>query len=222
MRKDTVRLMPFRNIDLVGPAGSINSNVDDMLKWVGMHLAGGVVNGKPVIGRSILNDMYAPHMPIGGMPTDKDLGAGNYGMGWFLTEYRGHYQVEHGGNIDGFSAMVALFPPDNTGIVVLSNQNGSALPTIIRTTAMDRILGLPARNWNGEALTRFHRAEAAEREAEKKKESARVPGTNPSHPLTDYTADYVDPGYGTLAITQDGNHLVATFNGMTTALEHWH
>jgi CubicO group peptidase (beta-lactamase class C family) len=222
LRKDTVRILPFRNIDLVGPAGSINSNVDDMLKWVGMHLAGGVVNGKPVVAKSILTDMYAPHMPIGGMPTDKDVGAVNYGMGWFLAEYRGHYEVQHGGNIDGFSAMVALFPPDNVGIVVLSNQNGSELPTVLRNTVIDRVLGLPARDWNGEALARFRRGEAADREAEKKKESVRVPGTSPSHALTDYAADYADPGYGTLAITQDGDHLVATFSGMATSLAHWH
>jgi CubicO group peptidase (beta-lactamase class C family) len=222
VRRDTIQRLPFRNIDLVGPAGSINSNVEDMLKWVGMHLAGGVVDGKPVITRATLTDMYAPHMPMGGMPTDESLGAANYGMGWFLNEYRGHYQVQHGGNIDGFSAMVALFPQDKVGLVILTNQNGSALTGILLNHIADRVFGLPPRDWNGEALARNRRTQAAARAAEQKKESARVPNTHPSHPIADYAADYAHPGYGTLAVALEGDHLKTTFNGIATPLQHWH
>jgi CubicO group peptidase (beta-lactamase class C family) len=222
VRKDTVRSMPFRNIDLIGPAGSINSSTEEMLKWISMHLAGGSIGGKQVINRSTLTDMYAPHMPIGGMPTDKDIGATNYGMGWFLASYRAHYLVQHGGNIDGFSAMVALLPQDNVGIVVLTNQNGSALPALIRNHAIDRILSLTPRNWNAELLAAAKRAEAAGKEAEEKKQSVRVGGTKPSHPLPAYVAEYAHPGYGTLAVTQDGDHLVATYNAISTALDQWH
>ncbi|MGQ9471397.1 MAG: serine hydrolase domain-containing protein [Candidatus Aminicenantales bacterium] len=35
--------VPFRNVDTIGPAGSINSNVIDMLKWVRFHLDKGKV-----------------------------------------------------------------------------------------------------------------------------------------------------------------------------------
>ena len=224
VRRDSIQRLPFRNIDLIGPAGSINSNIDDMLKWVGMHLAGGVVNGKPIITRSTLTDMYAPHMPIGGMPTDQALGAQNYGMGWFLTEYRGHYQVQHGGNIDGFSAMVALFPQDKVGLVILTNQNGSQLTGILLNHIADRVFGLPRRDWNGQALARYRKSQAAGREAEQKKESVRIPNTKPSHALADYAGDYAHPGYGTLSITlpAEGADLTATFNGIATPLEHWH
>jgi CubicO group peptidase (beta-lactamase class C family) len=224
VRRDTIQRMPFRNIDLVGPAGSINSNIEDMLKWVGMHLAGGVVSGKPVMSRATLTDMYAPHMPIGGMPTDASVGAANYGLGWFLNEYRGHYQVQHGGNIDGFSAMVALFPQDKVGLVILTNQNGSALTGILLNHIADRVFGLPPRDWNGEALARFRRGQAAGRAAEEKKESVRVPNTRPSHPMADYVGDYAHPGYGTLAIGLPAGDLTlaATYNGIATPLQHWH
>ena len=224
VRRDTIQRLPFRNIDLVGPAGSINSNVEDMLKWVGMHLAGGVVDGKPVISRTTLTDMYAPHMPIGGMPTDESLGAANYGMGWFLNEYRGHYQVQHGGNIDGFSAMVALFPQNKVGVVILTNQNGSALTGILLNHIADRVFGLPPRDWNGEALARSRRAQSAARAAEQKKESLRIPNTKPSHALSEYAGDYANPGYGTLTVGLPAEQLslTATFNGIATPLEHWH
>jgi CubicO group peptidase (beta-lactamase class C family) len=220
-RRDTVRVLPFRDISLVGPAGSINSNVDDMLKWVRMQLSDGTAGGRRVIQSATLRDMHAPHMPIGA-PDQKEYGAQDYGMGWFLTSYRGHYRAYHGGNIDGFSALVTLYPQDGLGIVVLTNQNGSALPGLVALHAADRIFGPPLRNWSGEALARRDAAQAEQRQAEQRKQSVRVPNTRPSHPLADYAGDYADSGYGTLRIAADSGHLVATYNGIRTALEHWH
>jgi CubicO group peptidase (beta-lactamase class C family) len=221
VRRDTIRQLPFRDINLVGPAGSINSNVDDMLKWVRMQLSDGTVDGSRVIQAATLEDMHAPHMPIG-LPTQPEYGAQDYGMGWFLTSYRGHYRVSHGGNIDGFSALVTLYPRDRLGIVVLSNQNGSALPGLIALHAADRIFGPPQRDWNGEALRRRTAAEAESRQAEQRKQSVRIPNTRPSHPLADYVGDYADSGYGTLRVTLDSGRLATTYHGIRTPLEHWH
>ena len=222
VRRDSTPRLPFRNIDLVGPAGSINSNVTDMLKWVGMHLRAGMVDGKPVINRATLRDMYAPHMPIGGMPNDPELGPSNYGMGWFVTTYRGHYNVNHGGNIDGFSALVSFFPQDRIGFVILTNQNGSQFPNLIVRHAMDRLLGAPLRNWSAEALARARVSDSTARTAERGKAMARVPNTQPSHPLADYAADYGHPGYGTLTIELANGQLAANYHGIRAALEHWH
>jgi CubicO group peptidase (beta-lactamase class C family) len=221
VRHDTVRAMPFRDITLVGPAGAINSNVDDMLKWARMQLSDGTVDGRRVIQAATLQDMHAPHMPIG-LSDQKEYGARDYGMGWFLTSYRGHYRADHGGNIDGFSALVVLYPRDHLGIVVLTNQDGSALPGLVALHAADRIFGPPQRNWNAEALARRNAAQAEQRQAEQRKTSVRVPNTRPSHPLADYAGEYADSGYGTLRVTVDSGHLVAVYNGIRTALEHWH
>ena len=221
VRHDTVRVMPFRDISLVGPAGSINSSVEDMLKWVRMQLSDGTVDGRRVIQAATLQDMHAPHMAIG-VSDQKEFGATDYGMGWFLTSYRGHYRADHGGNIDGFSALVVLYPHDRLGIVVLTNQNGSPLPGLVALHAADRIFGPPQRNWSGEALARRSAAQAEQRQAEQRKTSVRVPNTRPSHPLADYAGEYADSGYGTLSIALDSGHLVATYNGIRTALEPWH
>jgi hypothetical protein len=86
-----------------------------------------------------------PAVPTKEVP---DVSFSNYGFGWSLVSYRAHYRVEHGGNIDGFSASTCFFPMDSIGIVVLTNQNGSAVPGIIRNAIIDRMLSLPYRNWN--------------------------------------------------------------------------
>jgi CubicO group peptidase (beta-lactamase class C family) len=222
VRNDTIQRLPFRDISLVGPAGSINSSVDDMLKWVGMHLADGTVNGRQLIQPSTLHQMYAPQMTIAAMPDRPELGATGYGMGWFIQEYRGHYLVQHGGNIDGFSALVALFPQDHVGMVILSNQNGAALPGLVLRHAADRIFHEAPVDWNTQALAQRDRARSQQKEAEAKKTSVRIPNTHPSHPLADYVGDYADSGYGTLHITMDGGRLVATYHDIPTTLEHWH
>src|SRR5207244_3839397 len=93
--KENIKEIPFQNIDSIGPAGSINSNVEDMLKYVTMHLN----KGKGVITDKNETQMTSPQMSISGPGADKELGAQSYGMGFFLTSYRGHYLVHHGGNI---------------------------------------------------------------------------------------------------------------------------
>lgn len=76
----------------------------------------------------------------------------NYGFGWMLSSYKGHYRAEHGGSITGFTASTCFFPTDSIGIVVLVNQDGSKVHSIVRNTIADRVLGLKYFDWNTDAL----------------------------------------------------------------------
>ena len=112
-KKDSkVQKMPFRTITNLGPAGSINSSVNEMSKWVIVHLNGGEFEGKKLANAATVQDMHLAHMTTGATPQIPDISPADYGMGWFTQIYRGHNLVEHGGNIDGFSANVVLLPQD--------------------------------------------------------------------------------------------------------------
>ena len=143
-------------------------------------------------------------------------------MGWFTDNYRGRRRVQHGGNIDGFSANVVLFPKDDLGMVVLTNLNGTPLRDLIAQVAADRLLGLKPNDWIGQGVARRAASEAATKEGEKKKGDARLAGTQPSHKLADYAGDYEHSGYGVLTVALNGDKLEATFNKIATPLEHWH
>src|SRR5687767_13032013 len=119
-------------------------------------------------------------------------------MGWAIDSYRGHHRVSHGGAIDGFTAQLALFPNDGIAVVALANANGSSLPGVVIHHIADRMLGLPAKDWNAEALGRRALARKASDEAEKKKTATRKSGTKPSHALADYAGEYEHAGYGVL------------------------
>jgi hypothetical protein len=169
-----------------------------------------------------VNEMHQAQMVTGSVSPDPNIIGGEYGMGWFLTTYRGHRRVEHGGNIDGFSASVALLPKDGLGWVVLTNMNGTPLPGLIGQVIADRLLNLDPIDWIGQGAARRNLSEQASREGEAKKEVARITGTKPSRTLADFAGNYEHAGYGLLRIALNGDRLEATFNGIVTPLEHWH
>lgn len=221
-REGKVVKIPFRDITIVGPAGSINSSANEMSRWVTVHINGGKLGGKEVIGANTLADLHTPYMTTGGVSTRPDITAPDYALGWMVDNYRGHRRVHHGGNIDGFSAMVSFLPNDGLGFVVLTNRNGTGLPELLIRTAADRILGLEAVDWIGDAAKKLAEGEAVGKKAEEKKTTRRRPGTVPAHKLDEYVGDYRHPGYGDLKVTLKGIQLDFTYNVITTPLGHWH
>ena len=221
-REGKLEKMPFRSLTNMGPAGSINSSVNEMSNWVLVHINGGKLKDKQIINPRTVQDMHLAHMPTGETPEIPEVTPADYGMGWFVDSYRGHGRVHHGGNIDGFSAMVSMLPQDRVGFVVLSNKNGTGLPELLIRHASDLILGLEAKDWVGEAAKSKVKGEAASKEAEKKKAARRVPNTKPSHGLDAYAGDYFHPGYGDLKVTVEKGQLTFIYNNITTPLDHWH
>jgi CubicO group peptidase (beta-lactamase class C family) len=214
--------LPFRDITIIGPAGAINASVNEMAHWALVHLNNGKFGGDQLVNTATVADMHASHMVLGAESETPEILAQSYGMGWFTDIYRGHRRFHHGGNIDGFTAMVSVLPNDGLAFVVLSNMNGSALPELLVRTAADRILGVAAKDWIGETAKKIAEGEAAQKKAEEKKGTRRVQGTKPAHALADYAGDYNHPGYGDLKVELAGNGLAFTYNGIATPLEHWH
>jgi len=221
-RDSKIQKIPFRDITLIGPAGSINSTVNEMSRWAMVHINAGKYGDTQVIGANTLADLHTPYMTTGGVSTRPDITAPDYALGWMVDNYRGHGRVHHGGNIDGFSAMVSFLPADGLGFVILTNKNGTGLPELLIRTAADRILGLEAVDWLGDAAKKLAEGEAVGKKAEEKKMTRRRPGTSPAHKLEEYAGDYRHPGYGDLKVTLKGTQLGFTYNGITTPLSHWH
>lgn len=132
----TNRKLPFRDIDEVAPAGSINSSANDMAKWLQFVLAKGEVKGKRLVSEKGFEEWLKPQMKI--------AGKSSYGLGWFLQDWNGMKVVQHGGNIDGFNSMVAMIPEKNLGFVMLTNVSGSPLGSELMPLVWKNILGDPA------------------------------------------------------------------------------
>jgi hypothetical protein len=215
---------PYYHIDAMGPAGSINSSVHEMSNWVMTWIHGGKFNEKEVLPASYVKEGMSSQMVItGALPEDyKDVFFANYGLGWSLISYRGHYRVEHGGNIDGFSASTCFFPADSVGIIVLTNQDGSAVPSIVRNLVADRMLGLKYMDWETIQKKAADKRRATAKEAEKNSVSSRKPQTKTTLPLDQYAGPYLNKGYGMLNVELLHDSLFASSSIKTWWLRHFH
>jgi Domain of unknown function (DUF3471)/Beta-lactamase len=222
-KDSSIKAIPYRNIDAMGPAGSVNSCAKDMAKWLITWINNGKYNGKEIFPSSYRNDAITIQMATGGgLPgaENPDVHINGYGLAWGISSYRGHYRVEHGGGIDGFITTTGFFPSDSIGIFVSSNQGG--VTSSIRNFIADRLLKLPYRNWNKTLLDANKKAIEAAKSVQKNDSLNHVFNTKPSHELKDYTGTYSNPGYGQIEITLKDGKLASGFNGIPIKIEHYH
>lgn len=219
--------IPWRNIDVVGPAGSINSSARDMAKWIALQLNDGVFNGRRLISKKSMDEMHTPQIvvPNGGIKTAffPDSALLSYGFGWFIEDYRGHRLILHPGDINGFSALVVLIPELHAGYAVLINlgSGGVTYRQVLGYHIADLLLGLPEVDWS----TRFHKLQASfaaeGRKQEESWESKRNPDTHPSRDPAAYAGTYRNPLYGEASISVRDAKLALRFYAIASPLEHF-
>ncbi|MBB5622258.1 CubicO group peptidase (beta-lactamase class C family) [Pedobacter cryoconitis] len=218
---NTLDKLDYYNIDGMAPAGAINSNVNDMAKWLIAWINNGKYEGKEIIPEDFRNQAISSQAIVEGALPEKgslDTYFGNYGFGWFLDSYKGHYRVEHGGNIDGFSAISSFFPADSIGVVVLSNQHGSKVPVIVKDIIVDRLLHLKYQDWNSKIKSERDKAELAS--AKEKKKAIETQHNPSTHALKDFAGSYTHPAYGTMKIYVQNDSLFAKSKIRTYWLRH--
>lgn len=178
--KETRRL-PFRSIDAVAPAGSINSSARDMAKWITFVMNGGSVGGRQLVSAKGFDEWTKKQNSI--TPNGRIA----YGLGWFVRDWNGLKVVEHGGNIDGFNSLVAMIPEKKLGFVMLTNVSGSPLGSELMSVVWENILGNPnpGQNVPADALAKEvgkYNLAAAGFDIEVKLENGRLVATVPGQP----------------------------------------
>lgn len=215
----------YYHIKGMSPAGSINSSVNDMSKWLITWINGGKYEGREILPASYLNEAINSQMVASGSLPQKDnpdIQFSNYGFGWELSSYKGHYRVQHGGAIDGFSALTCFFPSDSIGIVILVNEDGSTIPAVVRNTILDKMLKFPEFDWNKYLLSEKEKNLKSGKEGKLNSVSNRITGTSISHKLNDFSGNYSNPGYGILKIRAERDSLFAIFPLKKILLKHYH
>ena len=224
---EKVQAIAWRNIDNIAPAGSINSNVQDMAQWLRLHLGDGIYQNKRLLSSAAIKEMQTSQTVIrleGLMKSQyPEAHFLNYGLGWFLSDYRGRKLVEHGGAIDGMRAEVAMIPEEKVGVVILTNLGGNLLPHALMYKVFDFYLSAPQRDWSSEILKVAKGLEDQAKAAEKKSEADRVKGSSPSLALDKYAGTFQSEMYGESKVGFVDNKLVVSFGpNYTGDLEHWH
>ena len=217
----------YREAAGVGPAGSIDSNVQDMSRWLIALLNGGKLEGKQVIPSGVLKATLAPAIALPNTQLEA-RGFGEllnpvYGMGRWSASYRGHLLAYHGGDINGFHSQVSVMPYDGLGVVVLViGDHCAPLYNVVTFGAYERLLGMSLTPWSERNLDIRKKAKAAGMEARAKAGGERVSGTAPSHPLEDYSGEFAHPAYGVVTISMKDGSLFFDFHKIRLPLSHFH
>ncbi len=109
-------------------AGSLGSNIEDMLKWnYFLHET----------EELLPKDLYAELIKPSELNDGRKL---RYSKGLSIAKYHGHKMISHEGAIPGFIADSRYFPDQKLAIVVLINTLGRLQPTTISNTIADILL----------------------------------------------------------------------------------
>ncbi|MEZ4589067.1 MAG: serine hydrolase [Gemmatimonadales bacterium] len=215
--------VPWLDLGNIGPAGSLSSNVEDMLRWLRMLLGEGALDGRRVLSAASVREMLAPAIPIPATSLAEGTFSA-YGLAWQLGLAYGRKVAMHTGSAQGFRALMAIVPEERLALIVFCNRHVSQYPVVLLRTVLDRLLG-DGRAPDRSAELSSQLAEQAERRraAETGLEAARHRDTRPSLPLEAYTGTYLIDLLAPTRITiEDGRLVWQVSPGFVGELRHWH
>ena len=217
----------FINYDNSGPAASINSCVDDMLKWAQLWLNKGKLGEEQLFSEKSYYTITKSYTTLNAGPGEKIGGTHfvNAGLGWFLTDYSGRKILSHGGGLSGYLSRIYLVPEDSLGIVVFENDMKPVYRDVAKKI-LDLFLNDNDIDYVARSFERIEKREEKEEEKKKKRVESRVAGTKLSLAIEDYAGIYEDKMYGMAEILFENNKLTLTLlptkELFTGTLEHWH
>jgi CubicO group peptidase (beta-lactamase class C family) len=224
-----VRVIHYSSADSAGGAAAINSSAAEMAEWVRLQLGRGTYNGKKFFSADRSREMWTPNTVVAGVSETAErfnpsVHFNLYGMGWFLSDYRGRKVVTHSGGLDGMTSRVAMLPEENLGVVILTNSE-TPLQSFLWYKVFDVFLGAPRRDWSADYAARVKAAKERGDAEAKKLEDARVPNTKPSLALSAYAGTYTGAMYGDARVAEEQGRLVLRMMhspNFVGDLEHWH
>lgn len=116
------------------PSSTLNTNVEDMARFVMAMLNHGELDGVRIIKSSTLRDMWDPGWVISEDPPSAAA------MGWVVEDFNGHRMVRHFGSDDGFRSALLIFPDAEAGLFLVTNDEATPMRDIART-ALGELLG---------------------------------------------------------------------------------
>ncbi|HEX2715287.1 MAG TPA: serine hydrolase [Candidatus Acidoferrales bacterium] len=226
-----LQAVEFMNLDNAAPAGSINSSAAEMAKWIQLQLNRGRFPDREerLFSEKQSHEMWSAQtvIPIGTGPSPlaaKRPHFAAYGLGWFLSDYRGRKLVGHGGGVLGFVSRVMLVPEESLGVAILTNaEQGGAFDSILYHI-LDFYLGIAPSDWIAANKAANEQEGKKAAEVMKKEEEGRAADSKPSLPLEKYAGTYDDAWYGPATIRLESGKLIFSLDHTPKAvgdLQHW-
>ncbi len=205
-------VVPFDNVDNLGPATSMVSNVKDLSKWLLLQLDSGRYEGKQILPWAVLQKTRDINILTGSRKsTVYPTHFRGYGLGVFSTDYNGRQVYWHTGGAFGHVTNVCFVPEENLGITILTNNDNQSFFEALRYQILDAYLGV-AYTDRSKFQWGFFQQTKKTRDDELAKLKARVEKKNkPELKLEEFTGDFYNTVYGRVTIAKNGEMLICRF-----------
>lgn len=128
-------------LTVIGPAGSINSNIGDMIKYAEFHRLNGLVGGKQEISEKGMKYLHKG-LNITSQDTNRTT---LYGHCWFVEQNNRYRLYFHTGTTWGFATLCFFVPQlELSGIIFMNCEVGSSPRYAIMRRLIDLAMGAPA------------------------------------------------------------------------------
>lgn len=118
------------------PSSTLNSNVEDMCRWMLANLANGELDGRRILEVESYEVMWS-----------QDDDTPTIGLSWFLADFGGRRFVNHSGGDTGFNSFCGLLPDESLGVVAMVNSDRSPVGDVASAAllaALGEEFSLPA------------------------------------------------------------------------------
>lgn len=213
------------------PAGSIVSNLPDLLAWAKMLLDQGMHQGQQILSPSVVSELISPQIVVR-LDQDQEVGpifsmigsvdVLSYGLGWYVFVRNGRLTVVHGGDAVGQSSMLMFIPEDRLIVAVLLNTLTWVFP-FLGVYIVDALLSRPT-DYCGEALGTFKGIQQQAAAGIQQVIDARAEESSPSLELDAYAGRYASDLFGEIEISvRDGQmvHRYGSSGKYDAELAYW-
>jgi CubicO group peptidase (beta-lactamase class C family) len=211
---------------VLGPAGTIVSNVHDMLKWLQFHINRGRHGKEQLLSVRSASELIRPQVQLPDVDPRDYVGA-FYGMGFVVAADSARKKwVQHVGLLSNCTSLIGFMPAQRDGVIILTNWTDgfgsySPLQAIVENLKR-RFLGKDPKDYIGV----FHSIDEGERKRSEKKKLKRkeqkISDTRPSHAIEDYVGVYEHPVFQSFEVYLSGGELRCRFHGREGAVTHYH
>lgn len=192
-----------------GGAGDINSNIEEMARWVRLQLNDGSFEGTRIVSPENLAVTRTPKVAL----NDKV----SYALGWIVAQTPNGNVVWHNGGTSGFGAFVGLELDRHIGVIILTNEGNVGFPDALGLWIFDRLLDNAPVDHVAKTLER-----AKKNFSDGDKMFAKPVDPRPFPPLAPLCGTFANASFGKATLKQDGSALVlALQTGAELKLEPW-
>jgi hypothetical protein len=176
-------------------AGDINSNIEDMARWIRLQLGNGIFDGRRIVSSENLGYTRLPKVALNEQVF--------YDLGWYNYLTPNGNILWHDGDALSFGSFVGLVPDKNIGIIILTNETNVTAPKSLGTWVLDRIVGNAKHDRVAESLKN---AEATFEATAKR--FAKPANPRPFPQLAPLAGNFINSSFGKAALTLKDDALV--------------